>query len=442
MIVLNNIRVELVVFLLITIGIFIFPGIDISIHDYFVKNEYFNDVNVKLFFKNITEIGNSIWFFGISIVCIIFIFLNKNLGFINFNRWKPKFNFYFSFITYLLVAGFFTQLFKHIFGRSRPNHTNFEDGIFFNFFNTESSFHSFPSGHSSTIFMVCFILCCILPKLKYFFYFFSILIALSRVVVGAHFFTDIIAGALLSLIVFKILNNFYFIRYNNQNFKEIIFSEHVFFKNTLLCLIFFGLFLTVGSSLDLVVSQLFYLGDSQFYLQSFDYITLFFRDILLPSILIYMLIIPLLGKYLNLKYLYFGHSFKIKEILLVWSSQFITILIFINLILKNLWGRSRPGETLEFGGDNIFTPWYKYSDICVSNCSFVSGDSSVGFSLVVLYFITKNSLFLYASLVLGFSLGLIRIMEGGHYLSDVLFSGIIIMILNFFIFKLFKKNYE
>lgn len=440
--VLNNIKIELIIFLLIAICIFIFPNIDINIHNSFSKNEYINDVNLKLFFENITEIGNSIWFFGISIIFIIFIFLDKQIKFINLDRWNIKFNFFVSLITYLLIAGFFTQLFKHIFGRSRPNHTNFEEGIIFNFFNADASFHSFPSGHSSTIFMVCFILCAVMPKLKYFLYFFSILIALSRVIVGAHFFTDIIGGALLSLIVFKILNSLYFFKYNIHNFKEIIFTEYVSYKNILLCLIIFGLFLTVGSSLDVVVSQLFYLGNSQFYLQSFDYITLFFRDILLPGILIYLLIVPLLGKYLNVKNLYFGHSFKTKEILLLWSSQFIIVLIFINLILKNLWGRSRPGEILEFGGEYVFTPWYRYSDICASNCSFVSGDSSVGFSIVVLYFITKNSFFLYASLTLGFSLGIIRIMEGGHFLSDILFSGIIVMILNFFIFRYFKNNYE
>ena len=72
--VLNNIKIELIIFILITICIFIFPNIDINIHNSFSKNEYINDVNLKLFFEDITEIGNSIWFFGISIIGFLTIF--------------------------------------------------------------------------------------------------------------------------------------------------------------------------------------------------------------------------------------------------------------------------------------------------------------------------------------------------------------------------------
>ena len=105
-----------------------------------------------------------------------------------------------------MVVGVVTQVLKHIVGRPRPNHTNFEDSFGFNFFTFDSNFHSFPSGHSSTIFIICFILVATFPKLKYFFYFLASVIALSRVVVGAHFFTDIVAGAILALISFKIIN--------------------------------------------------------------------------------------------------------------------------------------------------------------------------------------------------------------------------------------------
>ena len=52
-------------------------------------------------------------------------------------------------------------------------------------------------------------------------------------------------------------------------------------------------------------------------------------------------------------------------------------------------------------------------------CSFVSGDASVGFSIIVLYFITKKVLFLYLSLISGILLGFVRIIAGGHFLSDI-----------------------
>ena len=43
--------------------------------------------------------------------------------------------------------------------------------------------------------------------------------------------------------------------------------------------------------------------------------------------------------------------------------------------------------------------------------------------------------------VAGFVLGLIRIMAGGHFLSDVFFAGFFIVILNIILFELYKKYY-
>ena len=42
------------------------------------------------------------------------------------------------------------------------------------------------------------------PKLKYFFFFLAIIISFSRVVVGAHFITDLIGGIAVAFIGFKI----------------------------------------------------------------------------------------------------------------------------------------------------------------------------------------------------------------------------------------------
>ena len=87
----------------------------------------------------------------------------------------------------------------------------------------------------------------------------------------------------------------------------------------------------------------------------------------------------------------------------------------MNLLLKNLWGRSRPGDIMQFEGNDLFTPWYKITDSCQTNCSFVSGDASVGFGIITLYFLTKNNIYLYTSLIFGFLLGFTRIVAGGHF---------------------------
>ena len=59
-------------------------------------------------------------------------------------------NFFISSFVYILTVGVVTQIIKHVVGRPRPNHTDFEDIFSFKYFTMESNFHSFPSGHSST----------------------------------------------------------------------------------------------------------------------------------------------------------------------------------------------------------------------------------------------------------------------------------------------------
>ena len=101
-------------------------------------------------------------------------------------------SFFLFLFTATLLTGFLTQLIKHIVGRPRPNYS-VENGSFgFEFFSFESSLHSFPSGHTSTIFVVAFALSMLTPKIKIYYIFFGLIVSLSRVIVGAHFFSDVI----------------------------------------------------------------------------------------------------------------------------------------------------------------------------------------------------------------------------------------------------------
>ena len=112
------------------------------------------------------------------------------------------------------------------------------------------------------------------------------------------------------------------------------------------------------------------------------------------------------------------------------------------ILLKNSWGRERPNDILELGGDGIFTPWFVFSDFCEKNCSFVSGDASVGFSIIVFYFLTNKKIFIWLSLFSGWLLGIIRILEGGHFLSDVLFAGFFIFFLSYLQYIIYKKKFK
>jgi lipid A 4'-phosphatase len=153
------------------------------------------------------------------------------------------------------------------------------------------------------------------------------------------------------------------------------------------------------------------------------------------------MVLPIISIFLPIEKFYFNSKLKSKEVWFIFGSVFINLLIFVNLILKNMWGRARPNDILQFGGKESFSPWFELSNACNTNCSFVSGDAAVGFSLIILFFITKNKIFFWGSLVAGLSIGLIRILEGGHFFSDVIMSGLIVYLLTSVQFYFFKKKY-
>ncbi|MDC3021834.1 phosphatase PAP2 family protein [Pelagibacteraceae bacterium] len=440
--ILNKIKYELLILLLLTVSIFFSFDTDFWFYSYFLDiNKSFNGVFLKEFFIDITKLGSSSWYFAISFIGFIVFYLNNKLQIIKFKKSNKLVNFFIASFFYILTVGVITQILKHIIGRPRPNYTDFENTFEFNYFTFESGFHSFPSGHSSTIFIVCFIMIAAFPKLKYFFYILATIVALSRVVVGAHFFTDIVAGAVLALILFKVLNILFEKKYNHYKFSNLVSEKNSEIYYYILFLFISCLFITASPSLDLYISSLFYLGDSQFLVNTHYYISIFFREVLLPFILLYILVLPVVGRFTKIDNIFFNYKFNVKEIFLLWGSQVIIVLIFVNFVLKNFWGRARPNDVLELGGKEIFSPWYEMSNTCLTNCSFVSGDASVGFSIIILYLITKKIIFLYASIISGFLLGLIRIVAGGHFLSDIFFAGFFIVILNIILFELYKKYY-
>ena len=320
-----------------------------------------------------------------------------------------------------------------------PNYTTFENQLNFDFFTISSNFHSFPSGHASTVFILALILSTIIPKLKYFLLGFSSVVAFSRIVVGAHFLTDVIGGFIIAYLSFKLINlflNYKFINLHPKKIKEI--NPNLFFI-ILSVLVLLAIFLTIGPSFDLFITSFFYKGNNQFFLQSYYTITVLFRDILLPIILIYILVLPIASKLTLIKKIFFNYSFLLKDIIFIWIIFFINLIIVINLFFKTFWGRARPEDVLQLGGKFNFSPWYQISDACASNCSFVSGDAAVGFSIIILSFVTKNIKYTYLSIIFGSLLGLIRIAEGGHFVSDIVFSAIIIYLLTFFFNKIFKS---
>lgn len=101
--------------------------------------------------------------------------------------------------------------------------------------------------------------------------------------------------------------------------------------------------------------------------------------------------------------------------------------LIVNLF-KDTWGRARPVNVEEMGGDRRFTPALVPSDQCPRNCAFTSGHAAFGFWWMAPAFVDRRrrGMWLALGLALGLGIGLLRIAQGGHFVSDVLFSGWIV----------------
>ena len=102
----------------------------------------------------------------------------------------------------------------------------------------------------------------------------------------------------------------------------------------------------------------------------------------------------------------------------------------VNTIFKDHWGRARPAQITQFGGTQKFTPAFVPSDQCRRNCSFPAGDPAMGFYLVSAALLaggaTARRNGVIGAVVVGAALGVVRLAQGGHFLSDVVASGFLV----------------
>jgi undecaprenyl-diphosphatase len=99
------------------------------------------------------------------------------------------------------VPGLVANLIKRAVGRSRP-HLIDTDGTFnFRSFANDWQYESFPSGHATTIFALAMVVGFLKPRWFIPALVVAVVVAFSRVPVGAHFLTDSIAGAAVGTLV-------------------------------------------------------------------------------------------------------------------------------------------------------------------------------------------------------------------------------------------------
>lgn len=106
--------------------------------------------------------------------------------------------------------------------------------------------------------------------------------------------------------------------------------------------------------------------------------------------------------------------------------------LLIEAGLKSYWGRPRPVQCEEFGGEMTYVPVGAWSDQNPINSSFPSGHAAAAFYFISLGMIAtpkrpvRQRWLFAAGLGFGIAMGFTRIVQGGHFLSDILWAGVLV----------------
>jgi undecaprenyl-diphosphatase len=155
---------------------------------------------VITFFEEITDFGKGAWFawpLGILFVALAAMapsapgYARKVLATIMVR------------VGFLFVAiglpGLFATLIKNMIGRARPSLSGVSDPTLFDPFHWSPAFASLPSGHATTAFAALAAIGSLWPRWRTELLIYALLIAVSRVVILAHYPTDVAAGALVGI---------------------------------------------------------------------------------------------------------------------------------------------------------------------------------------------------------------------------------------------------
>ncbi len=112
-------------------------------------------------------------------------------------------------------------------------------------------------------------------------------------------------------------------------------------------------------------------------------------------------------------------------------------------VLKDVIGRARPRDIMEFGGDASFSLPWQVSEACSDNCSFISGEGTAGAALMVLPLLLPRrwrttGFAIIAPFAIAVSFN--RVAFGAHFLSDVLIAWCLMLAMIALLWRVYRLH--
>lgn len=184
--------------------------------------------------------------------------------------------------------------------------------------------------------------------------------------------------------------------------------------------IVFALVFVTWPELDLAITGLFWNETEGFVYRQNAFVLFMYKGFwVVTRVLIPLLLIALAASW----YHQFARHHRKHTVFLL-----LVLLIGPGLIvhgLKDHWDRGRPRHVEEFGGSKTFSPPFLISDQCERNCSFPSGHAAQGFFFMALGWVFGRRWF-WIGMLIGIAASTGRVLQGGHFFSDVVTSGFIV----------------
>jgi undecaprenyl-diphosphatase len=119
-------------------------------------------------------------------------------------------------VAFLFVAigapGLFVTMIKRVIGRARPLVNGHIDPFAFSPLAWHAAYASLPSGHATTAFSVLVAFGALWPRGRAVFFIYALLIGASRVILTAHYPTDVFAGAVIGAVGALIVRRWFALR--------------------------------------------------------------------------------------------------------------------------------------------------------------------------------------------------------------------------------------
>jgi undecaprenyl-diphosphatase len=151
--------------------------------------------------RSITDVCESAWYLVPTGVFLLLALMLDWRALSRRSRWLMS-NWYavsaYVFVT-IAASGITATLLKRIIGRARPKHFEDHGTLAFDHFATNASFASFPSGHATTAGALMAMIGLLFPWLRGPAIVLAAALASTRIIVGAHYPSDVVAGLALGM---------------------------------------------------------------------------------------------------------------------------------------------------------------------------------------------------------------------------------------------------